>query len=227
MKGRIKQPRTVRLSRLGKIKIGKISERGFPQSLDHFIARGNYAGFFNQIYGDKPEIIQIVFISDNAAEVCDERFEYRDNAGRLVAYGDGETFHVHDPKTDEYVERAGRETMDAVAKWKPNKTGWQTTLTMRFILPALKGIAGFWELTTKGKRSSINNVRDTFDAINELNGSVKGVLFDLRVEMVKSNKPESRAQFPVISLIPNESPENVEKVNGRSLGFNPESKKLN
>ena len=58
------------LPRIGKIKIGKKSERGFPQSVDYFIPSGKYAGLFTQAYGEKPQSIQIVFPSDDAATVC-------------------------------------------------------------------------------------------------------------------------------------------------------------
>ena len=52
MKGRIR--REVAVSplppRLGKIKCGKRSEKGFPQSVDYFIATGKYAPLFDAVY---------------------------------------------------------------------------------------------------------------------------------------------------------------------------------
>jgi hypothetical protein len=226
MKGRISDKKVTRLNRLGKVKIGKKSEKGYPMSVDYFIPHGNYAGFFTNVYGAKPKTIQIVFISDEASEVCNEHYEYRDNAGKLVAYGDGETFMVHDPSSDEYVERKGAEVMEQVSSWKPNKTGWQITLKLRFILPAIKGLAGYWELSTKGKASSIKNIRDTFDTVQEMNGTAKGILFDLNVEMHQSNKPNSKSRYPVITMFPNETKEAVDRVNGASLGYTPSEGKL-
>lgn len=44
-------------------------------------------GLFTQAYGEKPQTIQIVFPDDDPAKVCNERYEYRDDDGRLIAAG--------------------------------------------------------------------------------------------------------------------------------------------
>ena len=101
MNGRIKRPDTqtrLVLPRVGQIKIGKKNERGFPMSVDYFIPTGKYASLFTAAYGEKPQTIQIVFPSDNAEQVCNERYEYRDDEGRLIASGDGENFQVWNGK---------------------------------------------------------------------------------------------------------------------------------
>ena len=67
MNGRIKRPEAptrLVLPRVGQIKIGKKSERGFPMSVDYFIPAGKYASLFTAAYGEKPQTIQIVFPSD-------------------------------------------------------------------------------------------------------------------------------------------------------------------
>ena len=69
MKGRIERPEAHKprlvLPRVGKIRIGVKNAKGYPQSLDYFIATGKYAGLFLQAYGEKPQIIQIVFPDDD------------------------------------------------------------------------------------------------------------------------------------------------------------------
>ena len=94
MKGRIMRNGTInRLSLpiIGKIKIGIKDDRGLPKSIDYFVSTGKYAGLFTKAYGEKPKTIQIVFSEDDPTKVCNERYEYRDDEGRLLAYGERET----------------------------------------------------------------------------------------------------------------------------------------
>lgn len=203
------------LPRVGKIKIGMKNEKGFPMSVDYFIPTGKYAALFSKAYGDKPQTIQIVFPEDNANNVCREEYEYRDDSGAVIARGDGEEFKVWNGR--EYQRLTTQEhphLMDAVAKRYPVKRGdgWNVRLTMNFIVPTVKGIAGVWTLETNGALSSIPQVRDTFDCILRERGFVRGIIFDLSVQFAKSQKPNSRSKYPVISLIPNESEENVERI---------------
>ena len=113
MNGRItNRPNTeqgrLSLPRVGFIKIGYKKQgrdgKEYPQSVDYFIPAGKYAALFSKAYGDKPQTIQIVFPSDNPAQVCNERYEYRDDDGRLLASGDGDTFQVWDGKQYQQTE---------------------------------------------------------------------------------------------------------------------------
>lgn len=203
------------LPRIGKIKIGMKNDKGYPMSVDYFIPTGKYAALFIKAYGDKPQTIQIVFPEDDPNNVCREEYEYRDDSGALIARGDGEEFKVWNGR--EYQRLTTQEhphLMDAVAKRYPVKRvdGWNVRLTMNFIVPTVKGIAGVWTLETNGALSSIPQVRDTFDCILRERGFVRGIIFDLSVQFAKSQKPNSRSKYPVISLIPNESDENVERI---------------
>lgn len=203
------------LPRVGKIKIGMKNDKGYPMSVDYFIPTGKYAALFIKAYGDKPQTIQIVFPEDNPNNVCREEYEYRDDSGALIARGDGEEFKVWNGR--EYQRLTTQDhphLMDAVAKRYPVKRGdgWNVRLTMNFIVPTVKGIAGVWTLETNGALSSIPQVRDTFDCILRERGFVRGIIFDLSVQFAKSQKPNSRSKYPVISLIPNESDENVERI---------------
>lgn len=224
MNGRIKinrpaeQNRLV-LPRVGFIKVGYKDERGYPRSVDYFIASGKYAPLFQKAYGDKPQTIQIVFPTDDAEQVCCERYEYRDDDGRLIATGDGETFKIWDGK--EYQEVTIEQIphlMRGVEKRYPNKLlqrngdGWQVTLTLNFIIPCVRGIAGVWQFSTKGTRSTIPQIRDVFDAMLESRGFAKGIVMDLTVQFAKSQKPGDKSRYPVVSLIPNESEDNVRKI---------------
>lgn len=221
MNGRIKRNTElhsgVALPRIGFVKVGKkvMGRNGkeFPTSTDYFIPTGKYAPLFTQAYGDNPSTIHIVFPANDAESVCREQYEYRTNDGKLVAYGDGEVFNVWDGKCYEPVNIAEYpRLMDGVKKKYPSQRGWAVTLTLTFILPMVRGVAGVWQFTTKGDASSIPNIRNTFDAMIEQRGAVAGVLFDLNVEFAKSQKPGEGNRYPVVTLVPNESKDNLAKL---------------
>ena len=223
MKGRIKRPEANKarliLPRVGFVKIGMKSERGLPQSVDYFIPVGKYAGLFTQAYGERPQTIQIVFPDDDPAKVCNERFEYRDDEGRLIAEGNGELFKVWDgSKYEELTVEQYPNLMQSIAKRYPNKAvkkggdGWKITLTLNFIVPLVRGVAGVWQFTTNGSASTIPAIRETFDGMLAERGFCKGIIFDLNVQFATTQKPGDKSRFPVVSLVPNESDDNVLKV---------------
>lgn len=222
MKGRIKRSEPnnkLALPRVGNIRVGKKSEKGFPQSVDYFIATGKYSEFFKKAYGENPQTIQIVFPDDDDKKVCLEHYEYRDDAGALVAEGDGETFKVWDGKkyniltVEDYPN-----LMQGVSKKYPNKAvkkygdGWKINLTLNFIIPMVQGIAGVWQFSTNGSASTIPQIRETFDAMLQERGFVRGIIFDLNVKFATTQKPGDKSRFPVVSLVPNQSEENVNKI---------------
>lgn len=223
MNGRIKRPEASKrlvLPRVGQIKIGKKSERGIPMSVDYFIPAGKYASLFTAAYGEKPQTIQVVFPSDDAEQVCNERYEYRDDEGRLIASGDGETFDVWNGK--QYSKLTITDyphLMESITHRYPNKKskqpdcdGWEVTLTLNFIIPLVRGIAGVWQFISKGTASTIPQIRETFDAMMAERGFCKGIIFDLNVKFATTQKPGDKSRFPVVSLVPNESEANVLKV---------------
>ncbi len=221
MNGRIiREKKTERLPIVGKIKIGKKTEKGFPESLDYFIADGKYSGLFDAEYPNNPKNVEICFLSDNIEDVCFERYEIRKGM-KLFAYGDGYNFFVWDDKEiDNITGQAGtyrKITLDddPDIKAKVEKlTGetWDEVLTMRFLIPKIKGILGVWQLQTKGAQSSIPQIIGAFDSIQKIAGTVKNLVFDLSVKKVKDQKPNSKALFPVLQLVPNLSLSKLDEV---------------
>lgn len=212
MNGRIQRPENagdINFQEGGRVHIGQKSEKGYPMSLDYFRPTGKYAELFTKILGPKPQTIAILFTSDNAEKVCNERYEYRDDSGALVSYGDGEVFYVWDGKQyAPFLAKDYPDIMDRIAKKYPTKRGkdsWKVTLQMQFIIPALSGVVCVWGFRTSGVASSIKNIRDSFDAVLALRGTVKGTVFDLSVTMHKSNKPDSSSRYPVVSMLANDT----------------------
>lgn len=212
MGGRIYRPEqsgTLELPEIGRLHIGMKNERGLPTSIDWFRATGKYAGLFTKALGERPQTITIAFHSDNAEQVCNERYEYRDDKGALVARGDGRVFEIWDGQKyapfsiDQYPD-----LMERITAKHPTKRGndnWDIVLTLRFIIPAVQGVVGVWQFSTKGRASSIKNIRESFDGIQLMRGTVIGYAFDLNVQFAKSNKPGQNSRYPVVSMVANDT----------------------
>ena len=217
MSGRIYRPEQgagiLELPEIGRLHIGKkqMGQNGkeYPVSVDYFIPSGKYAGMFTDALGEKPQTIQVIFPDDSPEKVCNERYEYRDNSGALVSWGDGRTFYVWDGKMyipygiDKYPD-----IMSQIAANNPTKKGaenWDVVLTLRFIVPAVRGVIGVWQFSTKGKASSVRNIRESFDGVQMMRGTVTQTVFDLSVKFAKSNKPGVSSRYPVVSLVANDN----------------------
>jgi len=197
---------------IGQIKIGQKDARGIPQSLDYFIATGQYENYFKKAFGEKPNAIEIMFCSDNFFESFYERFELWNGAKRF-AYGDGTEFKVYDEKTDKYIDMNMNEHKDIITGLhKKAGKDWDTILSITFLIPRIKGVWGLWRLNTKGKESSIPAMKKAFMDMQEMAGTVIGIPFDLHVKKAISYKPGSKNKYPVLQLTPNISQEHVEKV---------------
>lgn len=214
MDGRIYRPESpeaaiLDLPEIGRLHIGMKSDKGYPMSIDWFRATGKYAALFAKALGEKPSTIQVVFPSDDAAKVCNERYEYRDDKGALVARGDGQMFEIWDGRryAPYSVEQYPNIVSQITAK-NPTKRGednWDVVLTLRFVVPAVRGVVGVWQFSTKGRASSVRNIRESFDGVQRMRGTVTGTVFDLSVQFAKSNKPGVNSRYPVVSLVANDN----------------------
>jgi hypothetical protein len=217
MGGRIQRPEQgaamLELPEIGRLHIGKkqVGQNGreYPVSVDYFIPAGKYAGMFTAALGEKPQTIQVIFPDDDPEKVCNERYEYRDDKGALVARGDGRVFEIWDGKKyAPYSIEQYPDIMAQIAAKNPTKRGaenWDVALTLRFIVPAVRGVVGVWQFSTKGAASSIKNIRNSFDGVQLMRGTVTQTVFDLSVQFAKSNKPGVNSRYPVVSLVANDN----------------------
>lgn len=201
------------LPEIGRLHIGKKQAgqngREYPVSVDYFIPSGKYAGMFTAALGERPQTIQVIFPDDSPEKVCNERWEYRDDKGALVARGDGRVFEIWDGKRyAPYSVEQYPDIMEQVAAKNPTKRGadnWDVALTLRFIVPAVRGVVGVWQFSTKARASSIKNIRNSFDGVQIMRGTVCQTVFDLSVQFAKSNKPNVNSRYPVVSLVANDN----------------------
>lgn len=222
MNGRIKRTEENTNSNLpviGKIKVGEIVKNAqgkeYPRSLDYFKATGKYASKFYEVYGEKPNKVEVIFASDDLRAVCNETYELRGSDGRLHGRGDGETFKIWDAQSKgykTYQKETHKDFIKDASKNCSSRKGWEATLTLRFIIPKISGVMGVWQLTTKGAASSIPGIIKAYDTVLHMAGTVQMIPFDLQVEMVTSQKPGSASKFPVIQLVPNIDTDNMETV---------------
>ena len=224
--GRIKRDTPIAtppLPIIGNIRIGEKRNNGsggkdYPVSLDYFKPTGDFAKLFTDAYGDKPNKIQVIFISNDNVQSCHEEYDARDAAGRRAGYGDGETFYLYDLKKEEYIEyKPNKEPThkEFMTKYtKDNKLVWKVVLTLHFIIPKIKGVFGVWRFQTRGSKSSIQQIISVFDMIKNSAGTIVNIPFDMVVEKVKSQKPENKSVFPVVKLIPNITQDNLDIVRG-------------
>ncbi len=197
------------LPEVGKIKIGekRLSQKGveYPAAIDYFRATGNYANSFNNIYGEKPKMLTVSFVSDDLSEVCNERYECWDK-GKRWGWGDGQTFSVYDTVAKAYVNDV------PAADPRVKALKWDVMLTLRFVLLDMKGIMGYWRFETKAKATTIPSIVKAFDFVKERANTIIGFPFNLIVEMNKGYNPGEARSYPTVSLVPNFSEESIEKV---------------
>jgi hypothetical protein len=218
MKGRIVRPEKDTgsvLPRIGFIKTGfKDPQTGYPKSTDYFVADSIYKRYFEAAY-DKPSTVHIAFFDDDPQMSCNEEYILIDNDGKKFGTGDGHCFEIWNGNEyqplflEDYPE-----LMEQTAKRAQSKKGWEVVLTMRFILPKIPKVLGYWEYNTRASASTIPNIRKTFDSLLEQRGSVLGMMFDLNVQYAKSFKPGKANRYPVVSLVPNHMDDNLEILKG-------------
>lgn len=204
---------------IGKIKCGEkvVGQNGkeYARSLDYFKATGSYASHFNEAYATQPNLIQIIFISDDVSFSCPERYELRDKKGKLFGRGDGKRYEIWSRDKGAYVPVSLTDMPDlkeVSASKAESAKGWERVLTLRFLIPKIRGIMGVWEFSTKAEKASIDSIVDTFDLVQRQAGTVQRILFDLTVEKVTSQKPDDPSSYPKIRLIPNMSDDNMMKL---------------
>lgn len=133
----------------------------------------------------------------------------------MIISGDGEKFEYFNGKETERTNDIER------IKYLIKEMNLTTSrvLTIRFILPKISKLWGVWELSTKGSRSSIESIINTFDNVKKNAGTVANIPFNLNVAKVTSQRLHNvngkiiKPVFPVLELIPNISQENMISVN--------------
>ena len=225
MNGRINntERKIMPVATVGYVKIGMKNDKGYPTSLDYFIATSTqktYVDMFNESMGEKPKILRIIFVSDNIKDVCNENVELRDKSGALFCKSDGDTYMVANKdvwvsySAEEMIVKYGSKELfeQALVKASGSKQGFKRRLTLRFVITEIKGLLGQWQLSTYADKSSIDQIISTFDNVMAAAGTVKMIPFDLCVTKVKRDMSGSMSKYPVLSLVANSSIESLNRL---------------
>jgi hypothetical protein len=199
-----------RISLIGKIKIGgkalsKKTGKEYPVSYDYFVADGPFKPRFDKVHGENPNEIMVAFLSNDVSQVCSEKIEFRQN-GKLVAYGDGKTYYAYNPQESKYMPLKGDPTELHQMLW--SKYECKVSLSIKFIIPKINDVFGFWELTTRSdyetyidnRTTSVENIKAAFDNVMDAVGTVVNVPFILFVNKHKSNDPGETRTYPVLNM---------------------------
>lgn len=226
MQSRIQKPtsQNVSLPIGGKLKCGILAKSAsgamYPKAVNYFRPHcpNNpvYEQYFNEVYGEKPNKLNIVFTA-NDEYACTEYLELLNNQGKKLSWGDGLNFYVMFNGKEYYLpqekilEKYGDyDTFYAkmVEMAGKNKKGepmeWRHALRLRFVLTEIKNAIFAWELNTYGSKSSINNIVSAFDFVKTVTqGKMQMVSFTLSVQLAKSHKAGVANEYAVINLVPN------------------------
>jgi hypothetical protein len=204
-----REVKTNTLPLIGRIKVGEKTTNSagkeYPRSLDYFRPTGKYTKQFFDVFGDKPDKIGIVFVTDDINEACSQYFACWTD-GKKWGTGDGQTFSVWDKDANKYIENLGKDDPRVRA------LKWEEYTTLKFVIPAIPTVLGYWEFTTKGKKSSIPGIIQAFDFVKERVGTTVALPFDLVVSKATGRTPGAATSYPVVQLILNAGEENMSAI---------------
>jgi hypothetical protein len=191
-----------RLIRVGKLHLGvKEKRRGreYPRQVDYFVCKedastsAESAKAFKEVYGDKPQALDIVFPVDDTALFADPNFKMYGASWGLICRGDGEEAMAkwdvaQDGKRPEGLKDgtwANKDTKSWVYRKIPclaEKCPMQATerpsckavMNLQFMLPRVRGI-GVWPIDT-GSWNSIRAILDSVELVKVVTGGrVRGL----------------------------------------------------
>ena len=144
-------------------------------------------------------------LTSTEIDLNDEKFHLEDSEHYKKIVEQAKKLSI---KSEDHLELVSKTYMKSLAEKYDGTTGsgksfeakWEEVMVLRFMIPDMP-VAGYWELTSKGKASSINQVVSHFDAVRDSLGSVVGTPFQLSVSKHKSNNVGTAGRiYPVIAL---------------------------
>ena len=198
-----------RLPRVGKIHLGIIVEgekRPFPKAVDYFVVRADdttpeaSAKAFQEVYGDKPTELDIIFPTDDPEQWADPWYRAYSQSWGLLCKGDGEWANA---KWD-LAAKTARPPGVEEGSWASGKTeSWthlkipclgaecpmqkakvprcKAVMNLQFLLPLVRGI-GVWQIDT-GSWNSIRNINESVELVKlATGGRVRGLTLKMRLK---------------------------------------------
>lgn len=211
-----------RLIRVGKIHLGvkeRKGDREYPRQVDYFVCKPDASTpaesdkAFKEVYGDKPQELDIVFPVDDPGLFADPNFKMYSASWGLICRGDGETAmakwdvaqngphpegHAADgtpigtwanKDTKSWLYR----TIPCLAEKCPmqasERPSCKAVMNLQFLLPRVRGI-GVWQIDT-GSWNSIRAILDSVELVKQITGGrVRGLPLTLSLvpkEVIPAN----------------------------------------
>lgn len=198
--------------RCGKLKIGEPKGQNSPgRSIDYFRPTGRYAAMFTKILGDKPNEIEIVFPPAPNGDINQiiNHFYRSYKGSKLYCIGDGETANRSDGK-------GNMEPRECPCDFLNNeKKQCSERLKLVFMIPKIP-IVGVWEFETGSTHTRINAFSG-IDITRAFAGNVAGIPMTMRVEFQTGAVSGSQNKFPVVTIVPNASTEQLLQLSGADV----------
>lgn len=169
------------LPRLGKIRLGvkcisKKTRKEYPKEVDYFVCPPEV----KKIYGEKPKIVDVMFPSENQAEVIPFSYKSYGSNQRLKCRGDGEVATWFNPETKAMEEK--KCPCPALEKNLCGKRGH-----LMVILPKVS-LGGVYQIDT-GSGANINRILDAMDYWKGMVGRCKCIPLTLERVQEKMLNP--------------------------------------
>lgn len=207
------------LNEIGRIRVGEMKSNNngasFPSALDYFKVDTIHKMVAHEMakkYTNQPKTLPVFFHTNDIENHCIESLKLRDKAGKLIAYGDGETFHIWNDARKEYIQtdttkrpNIAAEALEYARKGINGdarlKIDWEHILTLRFCIKDVAAV-GFWQFETKAAKTTIVGIRNMIDQCIEIWGRFAFLPFFLSVKMAESNTPGIKRKYPIVELTP-------------------------
>lgn len=192
----------------GKITSGKKSDRGYPQSLNHF----NITEFPELIkgYGEKPNKLVVFFPSDTITDFFDCNYVLYGKDTKIRSCDSEECIHrikedingshYEAGECSECVCKDMPDRIEKDGKEVPNPKKCKYTMYLKAFIadPQLRKVNNpLCYLFYTGSQNSGDNIYSEIEKIQALNmGVLRGVPFILEVEMV-GGKEDAKMKFPI------------------------------
>ena len=181
----------VRFPRLGKIKIGEKTEKGYPRSLDYFLCPDEV----KKVYGDEPKELDILFPVDSLDAIFPQYLKWYGKGSGLKCWGDGETAHRFNKETNdiEEIECLFEECPEYESK------NCKKLANLNFMLPKVQGL-GIYQLATSSM-NSILNINSTLALISGITGGkISMIPFKLVVSREEAQVEGKKLTISVLNL---------------------------
>jgi len=150
----------VRLPRMGKIRLGeKVNDGQYPKALDYFrveedggITSEKAARAFHNIYGEKPNVIDIMFPDEDIERFFPQFYTAYTKRGK-ICQGDGKTARRWTSE-DDTRQLVDIPCQGLQCEWYMAKK-CRRLATLQIILPKVPGL-GVWQISTTSKNGIIN-----------------------------------------------------------------------